>query len=623
MVWCFIHVALAGFIGLSGIIGIGQASAETGRPVPPMNHTIEQRFVPDLDHLFHKIIAEKRGLKIDGVSAFNGKDKFLPGKIAIGLTQLIVHTADGSPVITEYLDGFRQIADMTIDDPNDTWGMYYYALALYKLQKAGLLEKAVSQDTLAKLRLKLDWRRFVRTGDYTLIDLPNNYYGVAFGIARLRNLLGWDDGTGAEILLAKAVDHYRSYSGIYGFADETNGDGRFDRYSILLSAELAQRIVETGLEPSDEVKAWLRRSVDVMLQRMNQDGTGFEYGRSIGVYGETALLEVFAVAAEIGLLTPAEQEAAYAFSSRVAARYDAFWFDRETSSVNMWKHGRRTDTYRGIDRILGENLSLAHQYIYTNDIWNNLAFKNKTLDPNFNQYLASLPQNTATWFFKGQYDRLLITLRDHNRIIGLPLIGGGAKYHRETPYYPIPFSNGMLAGVADGQSPQLLARITLADGTNLMPLSFIEDVRLTKSGKKTIIDYHQNALDNVGDKDPKADSRIGVTSRYSFEPGKITRRDVYTAAQAVAIKNIAFEFASFSDGPHVSRPVAGQSVIRFDKGAIREFMISGIENCSLTAIGTNHDYETPNGPMQQLLSCKSGSTILNAPLAVEWAISYR
>ena len=84
--------------------------------------------------------------------------------------------------------------------------------------------------TLAKLRAKLDWRRFVRP-DLTLIDLPNNYYGVAFSIARLRYLLGWEDAAASEQLLARTLDHYRNYSGDYGFADETEGKGRFDRYS--------------------------------------------------------------------------------------------------------------------------------------------------------------------------------------------------------------------------------------------------------------------------------------------------------------------------------------------------------------------------------------------------------
>ncbi len=54
-----------------------------------------------------------------------------------------------------------------------------------------------------------------------------------------------------------------------------------------------------------------------------------------------------------------------------------FWFDPDMGSVNLWEHGRRTDAYRGKHRILGENLSLARQYIYTSAIWDQLGFKDK------------------------------------------------------------------------------------------------------------------------------------------------------------------------------------------------------------------------------------------------------
>ena len=87
---------------------------------------------------------------------------------------------------------------MTVDDVNETWGMYYYMSALNKLRKAGLLNEAIRPETLKKLQQKLDWRPFVRVPEYTVINLPTNYLGVAFSIARLRMLLGWEDASGAS-----------------------------------------------------------------------------------------------------------------------------------------------------------------------------------------------------------------------------------------------------------------------------------------------------------------------------------------------------------------------------------------------------------------------------------------
>ncbi|MBO9707390.1 MAG: hypothetical protein J7521_04165 [Caulobacter sp.] len=45
-----------------------------------------------------------------------------------------------------------------------------------KLVKDGRLKEAVDPLTLAKLRVRLDWRMFVDVDTYALIDHPNNYY---------------------------------------------------------------------------------------------------------------------------------------------------------------------------------------------------------------------------------------------------------------------------------------------------------------------------------------------------------------------------------------------------------------------------------------------------------------
>lgn len=260
------------------------------RDAPAMNAVIETRVGPQMDQLLVRLITEGRDMTLDGVQVFEANDKFLPGKIAIGLAHAALDAPEGDPRRTRFLAGFRKLSTLTLEDENETWGVYYYISALHQLDEAGVLNEAVSPEVLAQLREKLDWRTFVRPDSLTLIDLPNNYYGVAFSIARLRYLMGWEDASASEALLAKTLEHFREYSGEYGFADETAGDGRFDRYSVLLIGEIAQRFIETGVEPPQEVRDWLRRSVDLLLPRFNLRGEGFEYGRSIGTYGETAFL---------------------------------------------------------------------------------------------------------------------------------------------------------------------------------------------------------------------------------------------------------------------------------------------------------------------------------------------
>lgn len=622
------HLRTALFLSAAALLAAPASAATASNPrgpiyttVAPMNRTVETRMLPQTAVLLNKLLAEKRAMTFDGVKVFEADDKFLPGKIAIGLAYLVADTPRTDPKFKEYLAAYRQIADLTIDDTNDTWGIYYYVQALVMLREAGLLEQAVSPETLTKLKTKLDWRRFVRTDDLTLINLPNNYYGVAFSVARLRYNLGWEDASASEALLERTLDHYRKYSGEYGFADETAGEGRFDRYSVLLIGEIAHRLIEAGMPATPEVRQWLRRSVDLMLPRLNLRGEGFEYGRSIGTYGETAFLEVLTAAAKLDVLTPQEKTMAYAFSSRVAARYMDFWFDPKMGSVNMWEHGRRTDAYRGKHRILGENLSLGRQYIYTNAIWNELGFKDKAPDPGYAAWLDKLPKRTVTWFARGQNDRLVVTLRDATggkggRVIALPIINGGESQHQNTPYYPIPSSPGLLQGVADGVFPQLLPRITLADGAQLAPLAYAEDVKVAEQGARTTVTYRQDQLDRLGQKAPVADDRFSVATTYVLEPGRIRRTDVFTPKPGVAVKAVDLAFASFS-----GKATTKGGATTFGTGDVTGFKVEGL-TCSTRDLKDEKAYRAPTGAMTSLTSC-TGAAGATGPITVSWTIRYK
>ena len=584
---------------LLGLVPLVAAAA-----IPPYDETVEHKLQPQIETLLGQLVKEGRSLSIDGMPVFNGKDKFLPGKIAISLVEFLTSLPPDDPRLPKYLEDFRKVARLTVDDANDSWGAYYYVVALDKLREAGLLERAVDRLTLAKLRVHLDWRMFVDPDNFDLIDHPNNYYVVAFGIARMRMRLGWEDGSGAARIYDKIVDHYHRYSGEYGFADETDGEGRFDRYSVLLSAEFAHHFLESGDKPPAEVIGWVRKSADVMLARLHENGAGFEYGRSLGPYAETALIEVLTTAAALGILSDSEKMLAYSYVSRAAQRYFEFWVDKSTGSVNLWDDGRRTDGYRGKFRILGENLSLAHQFAYTDEMWNKMGFKRHAPLADFAKALDARPKESVTWFAKGAYDRLLLTRRDQGRVIGLPVISGGATQHMNSPYFPIPYSRGLLAGVADDTVPLMVPQFTLADGSVLMPLAYFRDVKVARVSGKTTLSWRQTEMDRMGSVAPIPDERLSVETSYRFEAGKIIRTDVYTPKAPLDIAGIRMDFASMGD-------------------AVTGFEAEGLEDCRSQAIDKEPDYESDDGPMTQKTICSSGRHIADHPFTIRWTLTYR
>jgi hypothetical protein len=585
----------------------------------PMNATVEQRLMPQVDRLLQQLMTEQRAMRIDGQPVFNGRDKFLPGKIAVGMAHIIQRLPRDDPRLPAYIEGFKRIADLTVDDENTEWGIFYYLTALEMLHRSGQLEAAVSPETLAKLKTKLDWRRFVRERDLTLIDLPNNYYGVAFGVAQLRHALGWENDASAQALLAKTLAHYRTYSST-GFADETEGDGRYDRYSVLLIGEIAHRFIEAKREPPPEVREWLRKSAQLMLLRIGPDGDGFEYGRSIGAYGDTALVEVLTAAAVLGVLTPAETDAAYALCSKATQRYMDFWVDDSTGSVNLWDHGRRTDAYRGKHRILGENLSLARQFFYTNDLWNGLGYRNALPKTDLRAWRDGLPRATLTRFNAGEPQRALVTVIDGDRLFGLPFINGGAGQHMHSPYFPIPFSPNLVSGVADSPIPQLTPRFVLKDGSVLQPQAYYTDIHAANEGDAYVVTAALPAMDRMGDEKPIPDRRMVGTTRYAFSPGRIDREDRYVPVPGLAPARLEIEFANYGTVSRLRRD-GPDWVAEFNDAVLRRFRVSGFEQCETLAI-LPAEYRTPTGAFGSVVRCFTSAQALDRPLQIGWRIEY-
>ena len=251
--------------------------------------------------LFWKIAEEKEGIIIDGVPGYNEKAQFVGGKVINLCSYAAVFFGKDEAERRKMLKALGGMIDMCSGMEMETWGILNGLTGLYRLKAEGVYDEVVSEKTEAVLKETMDWRTFVdEKNDYALIHKPTNYYGVAFGIARWRELLGWDKVGNSDILLNHLLKHISGYSGEYGFMDETKGEGRFDRYSILIPAEITELVLKTGWEEPKLIREMLGRSARIVLQMSSKTGWGFSYGRSIGAYGETAVLQILASAAQLG-----------------------------------------------------------------------------------------------------------------------------------------------------------------------------------------------------------------------------------------------------------------------------------------------------------------------------------
>jgi hypothetical protein len=179
----------------------------------------------------------------------------------------------------------------------------------------------------------------------------------------------------------------------------------------------------------------------------------------------------------------------------------------------------------------------------------------------------------------------------------------------------VPFSPGMLQGSADSSYPHLLPRVTLADGSVLMPLAFFKDVKVDRRGAITTVSWRQDEWDRMGKNDAVPDKRLQVETRYTFAPGHITREDRVVPTGATGPMTIDLEFASFSSGR-----MADAGSARFNGAGVSRFATQGYGRCTLSPV-SDAVHAATTGPMRSLVRC--ATSVPSAPIVtLRWDLSY-
>jgi hypothetical protein len=583
---------------------------------------IEDTFIPYAKRYFDQVYLEREKLRVDGVAVFGEGNVMLAGVCLRVFSFLVLQMDKESAEYRDYLEKLKAIVGFTADMEQVTWSRYFYLHGLDMLREDGILAEVVPADILAKLQEKLEWRDIVREEDISLINLPTNYYGVAFIIAKYREMLGWEDVGGSDRILKKLMEHHQKYSSRADYMDETDGEGRFDIYSLDTPSEMCNRLVNTHSEVPEMFKVALRNSCDIFLQLANNEGKGFAYGRSIGAHGDAAVAEVLTIAAKLGLLTREEQDLAYGYIVKVAERHVRFWMEPEMDdAVNMWEKGRAVDLYRDKARILEVSLDICLKYLMAYDDWKKLGYEDRPVPENYQNMLNQLPWHRYFQFVaENDMERGLAVIRQQGYVFSLPLINGGARYYWEAPYLPVPHETALLETSANTNPAHLVPRLTLEDGSQIMPISYIQKITEEESGAEYTISYSQEVLCLIGAKGPRPYPGLSSRTIYKFRPGSIEREDIFDNPGGLKIKEYSMVFGTFSGDA-----VADGNNVRFKKGGVYEMQAFGYEKCELTRVEGSEarEYKTPYGPFQTWLVWKNEGITQDKRFRVKWVLKYR
>jgi hypothetical protein len=226
------------------------------------------------------------------------------------------------------------------------WAQLYAALALRSFGtdlNHNALWQSLSAAERKEWQVLLDPGRFYDVKTRKLINLPENYLGVAARIAAIDFQLGViTDRKYADDLLDRAG---RQFTRGALFADDAVPTGRYDRYSN----EYARAIYDAAaaLGRADIMKAIapsLQAQMRLWWDLLSPDGYGYSWGRSLGAISYMDTLEIAAFAAEHPEFRPAPLP-------QLAAAYYAAWrwlrhdFNEESHLLSVFAFGQGDYSY--------------------------------------------------------------------------------------------------------------------------------------------------------------------------------------------------------------------------------------------------------------------------------------
>ncbi|ENG0236635.1 hypothetical protein ABSA35_004679, partial [Burkholderia multivorans] len=289
---------------------------------------------------------------------------------------------------------------------------------------------------------------------------------------------------------------------------------------------------------------------------------------------------------------------------------------------------------RGKPRVMGENFSLLHQYLYVNAWWNKLGFEGKApmADADYGAWLDALPRYTLTWYNQPNdtahpYSAALLTVRDGRRVINLNL-SQAPDYNSYTPYYPVPFSDRLSYGTTDLGYALLVPQVSY-NGKTYIPVTYYKNLNVQQTGTQVIVSF-DTAKFRLATKNAAYTTDLDLQAHtvLTFDHGTISRSDTLSSGTLAGTLSVETDFTSFAD--FAATQVNGDGVsVRYANGIATGYAASGFDTCALSAFdtvngATNPLSTTPIGQLHSNFACTTRPFALGsgASRSFGWTLKY-
>lgn len=437
-----------------------------------------------------------------------------------------------------------KMAQIELSRGGKSWAQLYAAMALQSLGtdlNHNALWQSLTPEQRQAYRSLLDPSRFYDEKTHTLINLPENYFGVAARIAAIDYQLGLNqDRTAVDELLNRAAKQFTDGA---LFADDALPTGRYDRYSneyargIYDAAELAGREdIMKAVAPSlqEQMKLW--------WDLLSEDGYGFSWGRSLGAISYMDTLEITAFLGVHPEFRPAPLP-------QLASAYFAAWswlrndFNDQNHLLSVFAFGRgdygyitREREWQQTTTFLGKAINSHERFM---EVLEGEGVKSFPSRPSLRdvarfQYFHNGPgRKYGVW-----------VVRQGSLHFALPFVTGPKAAISD--YEPVPDGLAGFAFPVEKLYPCLVPFLELEDGRTIAAVDGADDIEPAADGKSISAVWNHWVV--VGAKagvfvDPGLASEV----TWTFQGNTLQRTESLTASKSLSVRRLWFAIPSRHD----------------------------------------------------------------------------
>ncbi len=478
--------------------------------------------------------------------------------------------------------------------------------------------QSLNEQEKAAWRKLLDVSAFYDPKTRQVINLPENYLGVAARIASLSFQVGLlTDRALLDGVITRAAGPFKN-GGVY--SDDSPPTGRFDRYSneharyVWDAAEAAGRKdILDMLRPS--LKMQMRLWWDLVLP----DGYGYAWGRSLGVVSYLDTLEIVAFLARYPEFRPAPLD-------QLASAYYQAWrwlrqdYDESRHVLSVFAFGRGNYAYISRDREWQQTVgffgkaSLAHMW-----------FTEAMARERITHIPVYIPRADVTRF---------------ESFPGGPRAAGVWLVRQGPLYFTLPITTGTKPGVADYLPaphglpgfavpveqiyPALTPFIELVDGRVLVAGDGADEIHAGADGRSLRVVWRRWAV--IGGK-PAQPVSTALTSEVEFhiDGSTLIREETLKTNAPITLRRWWVTFPATS----ANHEVEITDATRHDRFRSRDSKLDIVTTAdwplarSLLATGDSVLGRGARGPIPMHLIYESRDLTLKAQNAYRWRISIK